>query len=69
MRRYREITTHIRHKYGFVPRISWIADVLSEHGLVAGAAPVRIGVQVRRHPCPPERRQAIVAALRHFGMI
>lgn len=69
MATYQEIRTHIQAQNGFVPKSCWIAHVLAEHGKTRRAAPNRIEPTRRAHPCPPSKRPAIEAALRHFGMI
>jgi hypothetical protein len=46
----------------------WIAHVLADHGLTKRIAHNRKSPD-RRYPCPPDRRPAIVEALRHLGMI
>jgi hypothetical protein len=69
MATYREIQNWVRIKSGFVPKTCWIAHVKSDHGLIERNAPNRFMHPVRFHPCPPQRRSAIEAALRHFGMV
>lgn len=69
MATYREIQSHVRGQYGFRPKTCWIAGVKADHGLTRGQAPNRINEAVREQPCPPAKRAAIEAALRHFGMV
>jgi hypothetical protein len=69
MATYIEITDHIRRADGFVAASCWIADVLSDYGLTRGEAHNRIDPDRRVKPCPPSKRNAIVRALEHFGMI
>ena len=58
----KEVQFRVRLHAGFVPRASWIADVKEQLGMPVRRAPKRVGE--RKHPCPPEKREAIVAALR-----
>jgi hypothetical protein len=57
-----------RH-HGFIPKTEWITHVKEVHGI----ATLRGANRVRRdrdvEPCPPEKREAIEEALRHFGVI
>jgi hypothetical protein len=66
---YREIQDYIRAAHGFVPQTCWIAHVLADHGRTTRPAPNRLTPDARAKPCPPVKRPAIEAALRHFGMI
>jgi hypothetical protein len=64
---YAEIIQYVRETYGFVPQTCWIAHVKEQHGLPLRDAPNRRGA--RQKPCPPNKREAITAALRHFGTL
>ena len=68
MATYREVRDWVKVKHGFVPETCWIAHCKELAGLPLGAAPNRRGEQ-RVKPCPPAKRDAIMAAFRHFGMI
>ena len=69
MATYPEIQNRMRATHGFTPKTCWIAHVKAGHGLISSQAPNRIDPDRREHPCPPEKRAAIEAALVHFGMI
>jgi hypothetical protein len=69
MATYQQIQKYIRAKDGFAVKTCWIAHVKSDHGLPMREAPNRISSAKREQPCPPEKRPAIEAALRHFKMI
>lgn len=69
MATYAQIQQHVRQQSGFVPKSCWIAHVLSDHGLTNRMSPNRGDPAVRRHPCPPEKRAAIVRALSDLGMV
>ncbi len=69
MATYAEIAERVREHRGFVPETCWIAHVKADYGLTRGKAPNRHHEDGRRHPCPEAKREAIVSALRHFGMI
>ena len=68
MATYREIQEQVRSKVGWLPKTCWIAHVKSDFGLPMRYAPNRVSAE-RLVPCPPDKRPAIVSALRHFGMI
>lgn len=69
MATYREIQDYIRAHSRFVAKTCWISHVLSDHGLTNGVSGNRIDLDNRAHPCPPNKRQKVEDALRHFGMI
>jgi hypothetical protein len=63
------IQTFVQRRHGFVPKPGWIAHVKAVHGI----STLRGADRARRDravvPCPPEKREAIEEALRHFRMI
>ena len=65
---YQQIQAWVKKQHGFVPKTCWIAHCKELQGLERRAAPNRRGA-VRIHPCPLDKRPAIVAAFRHFGML
>jgi hypothetical protein len=69
MATYAEIRDYIRRRNRFTVKTCWIADAKARYGLTATVAPNRIDASRPVYPCPPEKRSAIVAALRHFKMI
>ena len=68
MATYKEIQDRVKQQEGFVPKTCWIADLKHHHGLTTRTAPNRLS-NARMNPCPPDRRSAIEAAFRYFGMI
>ena len=68
MATYREVQDRVKSTHGFTPKTCWIADVKAAHGLTRSQAPNRINPNSREQPCPPEKRAAIEAALKHFKM-
>lgn len=68
MATYKEIQDWVKLHYGFTPKTCWIAHVKSLSGLPMRKAPNRIGDD-RVAPCPPEKREAIRAALVHYKML
>ncbi len=68
MATYRQIQRYARTRHGFVPLTGWIAHVKELHGLPVPPAPNRRGTE-RRWPCPADKRAAIKAARRHFGVL
>jgi hypothetical protein len=69
MATYARIQDIVREKHGFIPKTCWIAHVKSDFSLTDGVAPNRVDARLRKHPCPPEKRQAIIDALRSAKMI
>lgn len=69
MATYVEIQKFVQRHHGFVPKPGWIAHVKALRGLRARRPANRAGRGRRVEPCPPEKREAIEEALRHFGMI
>ena len=68
MATYEEIQNYIGEKNGFTIKRCWIADVKNKFGLITRKAPNRRGTQ-RLHPCPKNKENYIIEALRHFEMI
>ncbi len=68
MATYRQLAEWVRSRYGWTPKTCWIAHCKELKDLPVRRAWNRRGNQ-RMVPCPPERREAIFAAFRHFGMI
>lgn len=64
-----EIQKFVQRHHGFVPKTGWIAHVKALRGLPTRRAASRAGRGRRVEPCPPEKREAIEEALRHFGLI
>jgi hypothetical protein len=64
-----EIQKFVQSHHGFIPKTGWIVHVKEVHGI----ATLRGAKRARRdrdiEPCPPEKREAIEEALRHFGVI
>ena len=58
----KEVQFRVRRHAGFVPRASWIADLKEQLGMPVRRSPNRVGD--RKYPCPPEKREAIIEALR-----
>jgi hypothetical protein len=69
MATYKQIAEYVRTKNGFNPKTCWIAHVLSDQGLTKRRAANRIDPKARAYPCPPQKRDAIGSALKHFAMI
>jgi len=57
-----EVIFRVRRHAGFVPQSSWIADVKEQLGMPVRGARNRSGA--RKRPCPPEKREAIIEAVR-----
>ena len=65
----REIQKFVQGHHGLIPKGGWITHVKEVHGIptVRGADRARRNRKVE--PCPPEKREAIEEALRHFRMM
>jgi len=66
---YSEIQKFVQRRHGFVPKTAWIAHVKILRNIPTRGAANRAGRGRRVVPCPPEKREAIEEALRHFGLI
>jgi hypothetical protein len=66
---YNAIQKFVQRRYGFVPTTGWIAHVKALSGLPTRRSTRRAGRGRRVVPVPAEKREAIEAALRHFGLI
>jgi hypothetical protein len=64
-----EIQKFVQQHHGFVPKREWIAHVKEVRGLPTRRVAKRGGQGRPVEPCPPEKREAIEEALRHFGLI
>ena len=69
MATYKQIQDRVCSQTGRVPKTCWIAHVMADEGLSTRKAANRISATERQYPCPPDKRLAIIAALRHFGML
>jgi hypothetical protein len=58
----KEVQFRVRRHGGFNPRASWTADVKEQLEMPVRRSPNRVGE--RKYPCPAEKRDAIVEALR-----
>lgn len=65
---YREINNEVRRVEGFVVKTCWIADAKEQLGMPMRRAPNRQG-EIRLNPCPPNKRAAIVAAMKRLEML
>lgn len=66
---YREVISEVKLSAGFTPKTCWIAHVRELLGMRVRRAPNRFNLEERRHPCPPEKVFAIIAALHKFGRV
>ena len=51
---------------GFVPKTCWIADMLEASGKRLRHAWNRIDSNIRKHPCPTAKREAILQAIQRL---
>jgi hypothetical protein len=65
---YSEIQKFVQRHHGFVPKIAWIKHVKVVWGLPTRQAANRAGRGRQVVPVPPDKREAIEQALRHFGL-
>jgi hypothetical protein len=68
MATYDQIQEWVKQQYGFTPKDCWIAHIKHKCGIPMREAHNRRG-EDRVYPCPPDKEDAILSALRHFGMI
>jgi hypothetical protein len=64
-----EIQKFVQHQHGFVPKTGWIVHVKEVHGIPTLRGASRAHRARGVEPCPPDKREAIEQALRHFGLI
>jgi len=64
-----EIKKFVQGHHGFIPKAGWIAHVKEVHGIPTLREAKRARLDRNVEPCPPEKREAIEEAFRHFGMI
>ena len=69
MATYKEIENYVRSNFGFVPKTCWIADVKNSFGLTTRIAPNRQKLDKRTNPCPSEKKQFIIKAMKALGDI
>ncbi|MDN4571918.1 hypothetical protein DBB29_24985 [Pandoraea cepalis] len=62
MATYKDIQFHVKQKHGIVPQSCWIAHVKELNGLSLRST--RTTERVK--PCPPQWREAIEEAMRHY---
>ena len=63
-----KIQKFVQRHHGFIPKPEWINHVKVVWGLPTRRASNRAGRGRRVVPLPPEKREAIEQALRHFGL-
>lgn len=67
---FTEIQHWILDNYGFKVGSIYVSEVKRDHGIHAlGTCVYPPPYRTKNFKCPPEKRTAIEAALRHFGMI
>lgn len=69
MATYSDIQQEVKVSAGFVPKTCWIAHVLELLGVKLRLAPNRTHPKERKHPCPHEKRPAIIAVLYKLGRV
>src|SRR5258705_10416974 len=62
-----EIQRFVQGRHGFIPKAGWIAHVKEVHGIPTLRGANRARRDRKVEPCPPEKREAIEKAFRHFG--
>lgn len=69
MATYKQIQDFVFALRGYTPHPGWIAHVKEDHRLTSRRAKSRKDDADRRHPCPKSKREDIVTAFKHFGML
>jgi hypothetical protein len=64
-----QIQKFVQRHHGFIPKTGWIAHVKEAHGIPTLRGANQTHRKRNIEPCPPEKREAIEEAFRHFGMI
>ncbi len=60
---YSEIAAEVKRRFGFTPKICWIAHAKESLGLPVRSAWNRRSTDVRQVPCPPDKVQQIAAVM------
>ena len=68
MNTYKEIQKYVKRKYGFVPKLCWIAHTKELLGIPLRKGKPRKGKE-RMVKCPEDKFNAIKDAIKHFGII
>lgn len=67
---YEQIKDYVREQMGFGVSTLYISQVKRKHGLEVGESYNKPKSEDARQPqCTPEKEEAIMQALKHFGMI
>lgn len=69
MATYKEIKTHVKANYGFVPQDCWIAHAKSARRRPDGSIDDGMDIGTPTKPCSEQRRTALFKALRELGAI
>jgi hypothetical protein len=69
MTTYQDVAREVKASAGFVPKTCWIAHVLELLGVKLRHASNRISPAEKNYPCPPEKMNAIIAALYKLGRV
>jgi hypothetical protein len=69
MATYREIQDWVKAEHGYVVKTCWIAHCKEIAGLPLKISHRRYVSNIRQVPCPTEKKQAIMDAFNHFGMV
>jgi len=67
--RYKDIQARVKATKGYSVETCWIADVKEQSGLNVRRAPNRLDPDHRANPCPADKQEAIIEALRYYGLI
>lgn len=66
---YKQIQEYVKENYGVSIKTCWIAHMKEMCGLPRRTAPNRIDKNSRVYPCPVDKKEMILKAFKHFGMI
>ena len=66
---YKKIQHWILLNFGWMPKTCWIAHCKELAGIELRRKAWNRQGDERINPCPPEKRKAIFAAFKHFGMM
>lgn len=65
---YKEVTNYVFEKYGYKPKTCWIAHCKEICDIRVKPAYNRIDLNSRKNPCPKDKQDHIIEALKHFNM-
>jgi hypothetical protein len=66
---YKEIQQIVKEEHGFIPKSCWIAHILFDHGLTKRQSSNRIDPNIRKYPCPENKRLQIEQVMKRLKIL